>query len=51
MSNHGSLNNAKKAKNDEFYISLSCKLLSFRLDEGNNICDRETSCFYEGGAF
>ena len=51
MADNASLGAAKIAKNDEFYISSSWKLLSFRLDEGNDICDRETSGFYEGGAF
>ena len=51
MAKSDNLRKAKETKNDEFYISSSWKLLSFRLDEGNNICDRETSGFYEGGAF
>lgn len=45
------LTTAKDAKKDGFYILSSWKLLSFRLDEGNDICNRETSEFYEGSAF
>lgn len=51
MAKNGQLHNAKSGKNDEFYISLSFKLLSFRLDEDNDISNRETSGFHEGGAF
>lgn len=42
------LSNAKKAKNDEFYISSSWKLLSFLLDENGT---RNISEFHEGGVF
>ncbi len=45
------LRKAKEVNNDEFYISSSCILLSFHHDDGNDICNRETSGFYEGGAF
>lgn len=48
---NSNLHKAKDAKNDEFYISSSWKLLSFRLNEDYDICDRETSGFYEGGSF
>lgn len=51
MAKNSNLNRAKDAKQDEFYISSSWKLLSFRLDEGNDINNRESSAFYEGGAF
>lgn len=50
MGDNEKLRKAKSEKNDEFYISSSWKLLSFRLDKDNDICDRETSGFYEGGA-
>lgn len=43
--------NAKKQQNDEFNISSSWKLLSFRLDDGKAIYNKETSELIEGGAF
>lgn len=51
MADNRKMQQAKAAKSDEFYISSSWKLLCFRLDEGNIICDSETSGFYEGGTF
>ena len=48
MSNHGSLNNAKKAKNDEFYISLSTNLFSYQPDRRTGEC---TSVQRNGGVF
>lgn len=48
---NGQLHNAKSTKQDEFYISSSWKLLSFRLDEDNDTGNRETSETCEGGAF
>lgn len=51
MSANTNLHKAKDAKNDEFYISSSWKLLNFRLGEGINIYSRNTSVLCEGGAF
>ena len=46
-----SLRAAKDAKNDEFYMSLSWKMLSFRIDEDNDISIRNTSIVRNGGGF
>lgn len=43
MSANTNLHKAKDAKNDEFYISSSWKLLNFRFDEDNKINARHTS--------
>lgn len=51
MADNKKLQNTKAEKNDEFYISSSWKLLSFRLDENNDIGNRKTSGTCEGGAF
>lgn len=45
------LQSAKDAKNDEFYISPSWKLLSFRLGDNSDICTRETSGLYKEVVF
>ena len=43
MADNRKMRNAKAVKNDEFCISSNWKLNSFKLDESNSICNRETS--------
>ena len=50
-SKNADLGAAKTARKDEFYISSSWKLLSFRLDEGNDIGTRNTAIGRNGGEF
>lgn len=51
MAKNDNLNKARDAKNDEFYISSSLKLLSFESDDNKNKNVRKTSKSIEGGAF
>lgn len=51
MPSNKNLHKAKDPKNDEFYISSSWKLLSFRLDEDNDISTRNTAIGRNGGDF
>ena len=51
MADNKKMQQAKAVKNDEFYISSSWKLLSFRLDEGNDIDTRGTAFCMNGGVF
>lgn len=48
MPGHSSLNNVKKAKNDEFYISLSTNLSSYQSDRRIGEC---ASAQRNGGVF
>ena len=51
MAKNENLHKAKAAQNDEFCISSSWKVLSFRLDEDNNISARNTAIGRNGGGF
>ena len=51
MADNKKMQQAKAVKNDEFYISSSWKLLSFRLDEGNDIDTRGTAFCMNGDVF
>lgn len=43
MADNRKMQQAKAAKNNEFCTSSNWKLNSFKLDESNSICNRETS--------